>query len=43
MELEGNNVLVIIQCRKGLLEPRMLADLGEIRFARMLILLPVEL
>lgn len=35
---------VIIQCRKIVLKlSRMLADFGEISFARMLILLPVEL
>lgn len=44
MKLDGNNVLVVIQCRKGVLKPlRILANLGEIRFARMLILLPIEL
>lgn len=42
MESEGNNVLVIIQCRKEVLKPSwMSADLGEIRFTRMLILLLV--
>lgn len=44
MKLDGNNVLVVIQCRKGVLKPlRILANLGEIRFARMLILLPIKL
>lgn len=38
-----NTLYVIIQCRKEVLKSSwMLADLGEIRFTRMLILLPVE-
>lgn len=38
IELEGNTLLVIIQCRKEVLElSRMLTDFGKIRFVRMLI------
>jgi len=39
--LEGNNLL--FQCKKGIMKRGWWRDLGEIRFARMLIPLPIKL